>query len=105
MNRRLLWTFLLALLLPLAQLAAAAHEISHVQPQLQADSKSALHGEHCGICALAAHIGGGAAATSPLEFVQDELHHGAPIWFVSSRPSMGAFFGYLSRGPPNSLLP
>jgi hypothetical protein len=104
MNRRFLWTFLLALLLPFAQLAAAAHEISHVQPAVQADSKSALHGGHCEICALAAHISGGAAATSPLKIQQDELQHGAPTWFVSSRPSMGAFFGFLSRAPPNSLL-
>jgi hypothetical protein len=103
--RRHFWVFLFALLLPLAQTAAAAHAVSHVRPALETGSKSGLQGEHCELCAIAAQLGGGAAASSPTKVFDSDLRRSAPAWHFASRPSVGLIVPFDSRAPPNSLLP
>jgi hypothetical protein len=102
--RRHFWILLFALLLPLAQVAAAAHEVSHAGPALETGSKSGLHGGHCEICALAAQLGGGAAASTPAKVLDFELHQTTPAWHFASRPCVGLIVAFHSRAPPISLL-
>ena len=99
MNRRFLWSLLLALILPLAQVAAAAHEVSHVRTAVS--DKSGVPAPHCDLCAVAAAVtGGGAASQAPV------LQH-APAQYeqpltLAPAPHAGepvAFF--LSRAPPS----
>jgi len=102
--RRHLWTFLIALLLPFAQLAAAAHEVSHIQAAAQAGSKSGLHGGHCEMCAVAAQIGGGAAASDLPKLCHPDLREASPVWHFANRSWIEAVAGFDSRAPPISLL-
>src|SRR4051812_42523571 len=98
MNRRFLFALLLALVLPLAQLAAATHEVSHLRAQLA--DKSAPAAVHCDVCALAAAVTGGAAASEPPVLV----HAPAPSAEVSSHPTEAPATErialFLSRAPP-----
>jgi hypothetical protein len=105
MRRHLCWIFLFALLLPLAQLAAAAHEVSHVRPALEMGSKSGLQGGHCDMCALAAQVDGGAAASSPPKLPLPAPRQSTPEWTVADRLCAGTIVPFDSRAPPNSLLP
>lgn len=100
--RRLLWTFLLALLLPLAQVAAAAHEVSHVKAATEAGSKAGIHGGHCEMCALAANIVGGGAAASPPVIPAAIATHVGPLG-TEGRLSAAPTHAFLSRAPPSSL--
>jgi imidazolonepropionase-like amidohydrolase len=100
MNRRLLWSLLLALLLPLAQVAAAAHELSHVQAASNAGSKSAPAAAHCDLCAVAASIsGGGTPSTAPtLAPVHTEAVQ--PASRVPAAHFAQPFSAFASRAPP-----
>lgn len=98
MNRRLLWSLLIALILPLAQAAAAAHELSHVRAL--ASDKSAPAALHCDICSVAAAVTGGAATSEApvILHAPASLHEPAsqaPGWHAADE---AAFF--LSRAPP-----
>jgi hypothetical protein len=90
---------LLALLLPLAQLAAADHELSH----LDASTKATAHFTHCDLCVAAAAVTGGGAAPAafhfPLAAVPFEAH--API----ARPvrATSRHLPFQSRAPPTLL--
>jgi hypothetical protein len=103
--RRHFWIFLFALLLPLAPVAAAAHEVSHVRPTLETGSKSGLQGGHCEMCALAAQLADGAAASSPAKVPDFEQRQTPPAWHFASRPSVGLIAPFDSRAPPSSLPP
>src|SRR3954471_8838009 len=99
MNRRLLWAFLLALILPFAQVAAAAHEVSHIRSAV--GDKSGVPAPHCDVCAIAAAVtGGGAASQAPVVLhapaPQSQPHSQTPAPRVAERV---AFF--LSRAPPS----
>jgi hypothetical protein len=93
MNRRLLWSLLLALILPLAQVAAAAHEVSHV--------KAAPVSIQCDHCALAAAVSGGAAPSAPpAVFASDAPQTSPPALAVSVRAGE-PFTAFSSRAPPS----
>lgn len=99
MNRRLLWSLLLALILPLAQAAAAAHEVSHVRTSVT--DKSAPSGLHCDICVVAAAVTGGAAAGKAPFLAHAPAAPQAPAWHaVPSRVAEPSPF-FLSRAPPS----
>jgi hypothetical protein len=102
-RRRLLWSFLLALLLPMAQLAAAAHDLSHLRPAVETGSKSTPANAHCDLCVVAAAIGGGGApSAAPTLFLAD--HDAvAPALQLASRPGAEPAFAFLSRAPPAFL--
>jgi hypothetical protein len=101
-QRRFSWLLWLALLLPLAQTAAAWHALSHtsVDAGTDADGNKALHATHCDLCLVAAAVSGGALPSSPqglpVPTARHALVHAAfdSVWFAPpARP-------YLSRAPP-----
>jgi hypothetical protein len=98
MNRRLVWSLLFALLLPFAQLAAAAHEVSHVRGAVQDKSTAAFL--HCGVCDVAAAVTGGAAASEPAVLVHAPAHAEAPTWQPHAPQTQAHVAHFLSRAPP-----
>ena len=99
------WLLWLALLLPLAQSAAAWHALSHpvLEASADADGKRALHSAHCDLCLSAATLGGGALPGDPPCF--------APLSLARHEPPQPALSGvrlafvapaYLSRAPPHA---
>ena len=61
-RRHLPWLLWLALLMPVAQVAAAWHVLSHerIDTGGEADGSKALHSSHCDLCLAAAAVTGGA---------------------------------------------
>ena len=94
MNRRLLWSLLLAFLLPLAQLGAAAHEVSHV--------KQAPATLHCDQCTLGAAVTGGGAAVADITPAVLPVANAAPPAPVASVATPEPFRAFASRAPPPS---
>lgn len=100
MNRRLLWSLLLALLLPLAQVAAAAHELSHVRPGTEAGSKSAPVAAHCDLCVVAATISGGGAPSTTPTLALAHVEAAAPLSHEPAQRLAEPFSAFASRAPP-----
>lgn len=94
MNRRLLWSLLLAFLLPLAQLGAAAHEVSHV--------KQAPVAVHCDQCTLGAAVTGGGAPSMDATPAVLHVAHAAPVAPVAPVAGPEPFRAFASRAPPLS---
>jgi hypothetical protein len=100
---RLAWVLWLAMLLPLAQLAANWHAQSHWDTERTSSPKDSLAAAHCVICLGAAAVTGGGATSTPLVIAHApprqpvaQLAEG-PRW---SAPSLRA---YQSRAPPLPL--
>ena len=102
MPRRFAWLLWLALLLPVAQAAAACHALSHVggSTHSESDGKQAPHGGHCDLCLAAAAIAGGAPVAAPPAFVLPALHHAVPQERFASVLLALPTRAYLSRAPP-----
>jgi hypothetical protein len=100
---RLLRSFLLALLLPLAQLAAVAHDLSHVRAAIDAGSKSTPANAHCDLCVVAAAIAGGGAPASTPTLLLADIGTDSPAAQLASAPGAAPTFAFLSRAPPASL--
>jgi hypothetical protein len=98
MTRRLVLALLLALVLPLAQVAAAAHELSHVKAALQ--HKSSPAGTHCDLCVAAAAVTGGGAAAHSLVVLHAPAVAEQPSWAVSVPVTRERPVHFLSRAPP-----
>ena len=98
MTRRLVFALLLALVLPLAQVAAAAHELSHVPSALQ--GKSSPAGTHCELCVAAAAVTGGGAATQAPAIVHAPAVEEQPTWVALVPASREPAAPFLSRAPP-----
>jgi hypothetical protein len=105
LQRRFAWLLWLAMLLPMAQMAAMSHSYSHANQEgsTQADGKQALVHTHCDLCASAAALIAGAAPLTPPGVPQVAARHEVPadrsgdVWpsyFVSA---------YQSRAPPFAL--
>jgi len=65
--RHLAWLLWLAMLLPMAQVVATTHLLSHTGEAVAAaaDQKAAHHALHCDLCVTAGAIAGGALASTP----------------------------------------
>ena len=100
MNRRLLWSLLLALLLPLAQVAAAAHELSHVQARAEAASKQAPVAAHCDLCVVAASITGGGAPSTATTVASAPVEAAVPVAREPAAHFAEPFSAFASRAPP-----
>ena len=98
MIRRLVLALLLALVLPLAQVAAAAHDLSHVRAQLQ--DKSAPAPSHCDLCMLGAAVTGGAAAVHSPVVLHAPPAEPQPTWTVVASVTTRPAAPFLSRAPP-----
>lgn len=98
MTRRILLAFLIALVLPLAQVAAAAHEVSHVRTSQQ--DKSAPAVSHCDLCAVAAAVtGGGAASAAPIVLHAPAVEE-QPSWVALGPVTAERPTPFHSRAPP-----
>jgi hypothetical protein len=102
LQRRFAWLLWLALLLPVAQLGAAWHAVSHSRLDAigEADGKPALPHAHCDLCLAAAALGSAAPAGEPPLVPLLSVRHAMPrvdaasVWTApSARP-------YESRAPP-----
>jgi hypothetical protein len=99
MNRRFFWSLLFALVLPLAQAAAAAHEVSHVRTS--AADKSAPAALHCDICAVAAAVSGGAAPSEAPVFLHAPAAQQQPAASIPAPYTAEPVAFFLSRAPPS----
>ncbi len=100
--RRFAWLLWLGLLLPVAQLAAATHALSHARLASSRDESNpqSLHLIHCDLCLTAAAIGGAApAAPAPTMAVASpgSSHPGA---VVDAPLAAARVLAYRSRAPP-----
>ena len=98
MTRRLLLALLLALVLPLAQVAAAAHELTHVRAALQ--DKSSPTPAHCDLCVVAAAVTGGGAAAHALVVLHAPAVAEQPTWVALVPATRDPATPFLSRAPP-----
>ncbi len=101
-TRRFAWLLWLGLLLPVAQLAAAAHALSHARPASTSDEShpQAPHLVHCDLCLTAAAIGGAAPAAAVATFVAPTWPSSLPAGFVAAPRSVATVLAYRSRAPP-----
>jgi hypothetical protein len=101
-QRHLAWLLWLLLLLPVAQVTASWHALSHAETDAGdvGDSRYSLHLTHCDLCLTAAAIAGGTPLGEP-----PSLSPGA-IRFERPRTTRFSFWvappasAYLSRAPP-----
>ena len=102
LHSRLHWLLWLAMLLPMAQAAAAWHAWSHGWQQAadHGGDPLATHDSPCELCLASAAIGGGALRTAPPALALAALRHEAPlaatgsVWLRLFTPA------YRSRAPP-----
>ncbi|MBC7484070.1 MAG: DUF2946 family protein [Rhizobacter sp.] len=104
--RRFTWLLWLALLLPMAQVAANWHAFSHTGRETSSDTrgepngKQAPHFSHCDLCLTAAAVTGGALAAAPTVLPIPALRHQAPQSVFASVWLALTALAYLSRAPP-----
>lgn len=98
---RFAWLLWLGLLLPVAQLAAATHALSHVRLAGSGDPHpQAPHLAHCDLCLTAAAIGGAAPPAAVAAFVAPTLPSSQTDGFVAAPRSVATVLAYRSRAPP-----
>lgn len=97
---RLAWVLWLAMLLPLAQLAANWHAQSHWDTERTSSSKDMLATAHCGICLSAAAVTGGGATSTPLAIAHPAPRQPAVPFAEGPRWSAPLLRAYESRAPP-----
>jgi hypothetical protein len=101
-QRHFMWLLWLALLLPMGQLLATWHALSHANSEARGEvnGKQALHLSHCDLCLTAAAVAGGAMAVAPPSLPHAVVRHQAPqrafesVWLESPARA------YRSRAPP-----
>lgn len=104
-QRRFVWLLWLALLLPLAQAAAAWHVQSHWDTERtgSSNSKHLLPADRCDLCLTAAAVTGGAAASTPIVLALMAAAHAAPAGLSAGVWAAGVATAYESRAPPSLL--
>jgi hypothetical protein len=101
-QRHLVWLLWLMLLLPVAQVTASWHALSHVETDASGarDPRHALHLTHCDLCLTAAAVDGGVPLAEPPALkpgvARHEVPQTAPVAFWVASPARA----YLSRAPP-----
>lgn len=101
-QRHRAWLLWLVLLLPVAQVAASWHALSHAKTDLSdaRDPRDALHLTHCDLCLTAAAIDGGTPLVEPLSLSPGVTRHEpprtTPVTFWVASPASA----YDSRAPP-----
>src|SRR5512138_2286675 len=101
LQRRFAWLLWIALLLPLAEGAAAWHALSHARAEVAGgpDGK-ALHAFHCDLCLTAAAVTGGALPSVPLAMPALPVREAAPASVDASGRVAPPASAYRSRAPP-----
>jgi hypothetical protein len=105
-RRRLSWLLWLVLLLPMGQLAATWHVLSHVHSgQVSGnDGDQAIHEDQCELCPSAAALIGGAPVASSSDLPQLTALYGAPLVALHGVVWTAPTRAYNSRAPPLLLL-
>ena len=104
--RHLSWLLLcLALLLPVAQVAAASHGYAHTGEDVAAAhlQKKAASALHCDLCVTAAALHGGALPSAPMALPAPHAPHAAPLAAACDTPEAAPALAYRSRAPPLAL--
>lgn len=100
------WLLGILLLMPLAQTAAAWHQISHTQGQvsekLDPQSPTAVS-DYCDLCQIAAATGGGLLPTQTTAFGATAAPCDVPCFICQSVDSKSLWRPYASRAPPFAL--
>ena len=100
-RQRFAWVLWLALLVPLAQLAAALHVQSHWSkdsaPSLE--HKAAL-ADACGQCVAVSSLAAGGAVSHTPSTAVSPAPLPRPAWASTQSPSFLSVAGYRSRAPP-----
>ena len=106
-----MWLLCLAFLLPIAQVAAARHGLSHtgveasVATQEAADAKRSLpHPIHCDLCLTASAVSGGALPSVSQAFALSVGRHTASQTVGADVRVALPALAYRSRAPPSALL-
>lgn len=95
----------LALLMPLAQAAAAWHGASHGLSEAASpdDGRKAAHAaEHCELCLMAASLGGSAPAADAPTLLPQAGEQRAPVHAQTSAWIAPTLTAYSSRAPPRT---
>ncbi len=101
--RRFGWLLWLGLLLPIAQLAAATHALSHARTATSSrddPTSQAQHFAHCDLCLAAAAIGGAAPVSDPAPLAAPAVDASSPHDVLRVSPAIAPSFAYRSRAPP-----
>jgi hypothetical protein len=101
-TRRFAWLLWLGLLLPVAQLAAATHALSHARLASSRDDPhpQAPHVVHCDLCLIAASVGGAAPAAAGATFIAPTLPSSLPEGVIAAPRAAVTVLAYRSRAPP-----
>jgi hypothetical protein len=101
-RRHFAWLMWLALLLPIAQVAASWHVLSHTAASASesTDEKSAPHQTHCDLCVVAAAVSGGALTAHSPSIPPVALHGELPLASIVVVRVATAIRAYRSRAPP-----
>lgn len=105
-SRRSAWLFWFALLLPLAQVAASAHLLSHVHSEASGsnDDQHAIHLEQCDLCLAAVTVAGGAPLDHPVGVGSSSLTVVSLPGRVETFLLTLSALPYQSRAPPFVLI-
>ncbi|MBG9389220.1 hypothetical protein [Caenimonas aquaedulcis] len=99
--RRYAWVLWLALLVPMAQLAAAVHVQSHWSKDAASSLEhKATPADACGQCVAVASIAAGGVVTAAAIATLAPAHFALLSWAVAPVLSADPFAGYRSRAPP-----
>lgn len=100
-RRHLRWLLCLALCLPLAQVAGAAHALSHLGAPAHSQRLDATAaGDACALCVVAASLGAGALPTAPCAPGVSAPPQPAPVLARHDLPAL-APLPPANRGPPS----
>ncbi|WP_018987774.1 hypothetical protein [Aromatoleum toluclasticum] len=100
--RHLAWLLWLALLLPIGQLAAMCHAVTHVSEETsrQAGREKGLPDKACDLCLIAAALGGGGLRGVPPPPPDLTARHEVPQAALDGTWLPLHARAYLSRAPP-----
>ncbi|BAL26330.1 hypothetical protein [Azoarcus sp. KH32C] len=100
--RHFAWLLWLALLLPIGQMAAIFHAVSHLDRQtaLQVEDGGGLPDTPCDLCLIAAAIGSGGLRGAPPTLPDLTASHEVPQAAFDSDWLPSPARAYLSRAPP-----
>jgi len=103
-RRCLAWLLWIGLLLPVAQVAAAAHALSHASQEAgrSGDGKQAAAQTHCDLCLIAAAIGGVAPPAKPPTPTPVTVSSQAAQVTSADVPPAAPVLAYRSRAPPDA---
>lgn len=103
-QRRFAWLLWLALLLPIAQLAAGVHILSHAHGDHSGKEpvSQAIHEDLCGLCPSAAAVLGGGPVVASSAPVLPAALYAAPLAALPVMLQAALAHAYDSRAPPLS---